>query len=112
MPSFTERFLAAIDRWIGYDWTHNTATTDWEKDFYTSWGIKMAIVSRDGRIRTMGSSFWVVHRYDAKGNLISRIPMRKMLKEGDRIIYGKKKVYEAYRKQPQDEHHSFGIING
>ena len=100
MASLKERFLASIDRLIGWDSQSGRSNFEHTQDFYTNKGVKMAIVDRDGRVRALGGSLWVVHRYDGEGNLLSRIPVRKMLKEGERVIYGQAKAYEAYDNQP------------
>jgi hypothetical protein len=83
-------------------WESQTGSSDSEhtQNFYTDWGVKMAIVDNGGHVRALGGSLWMVHRYDGKGNLLSRLPMRKSLQKGERVVYGHTKAYEAYHNQP------------
>lgn len=101
MPTRTERLLAKFDNFIGWnDEIGSGEGRPFTRNFYTLLGRKMAIVDRDGHVRALGNSRWVIHEYDGKGNLLRRIPMRKTLREGERVIYGHAKAYEAYRAQP------------
>jgi len=99
MATLKERFLASIDRLIGSDC--ECFGNEHTRDFYISHGTKMAIICPDGNIRAMGGSRWVQHCYGDNGQLLSRTPMRKTVKEGECIVYGHTKVDEAYRNQPR-----------
>ena len=96
MIKLIERFLAAIDHLIGCD--EEVFGAEHTRSFYTNWGIKMAIIRCDGCVRFLGNSLEIIHTYDSHGNLLSRRPMRKTLKKGERIVYGSRKAYEAYNQ--------------
>lgn len=98
MAILKERFLSLIDLLIGSDCECFGA--EHTRDFYISHGTRFAIISPDGNIRAMGGSRWVVHRYNDNGKLLSRTLMCKTVEKGERIIYGREKVDEAYRNQP------------
>ena len=98
MASRLERLLAWIDNLFGPDsgFTWKDGTFRW--DYYTGWGPKMAIVSKDDQLTFLGNAFCVVHVYnnEQRDQLISRTTRRKMLDPGDRVFYGHKNAYRAY----------------
>lgn len=100
MATLKQRLLASLDRLVGWESQNGSSDSEYTQNFYTDWGVKMAIVDNDGHVRALGGSLWVIHRYDGKGNLLSRIPMRNTLKKGEQVVYGAPKAYEAYRNQP------------
>jgi hypothetical protein len=94
-----ERFLAKIDWFIGWDMGAGDENSTHTREFYTYYGPRIAIVEPNGHVRLICGLWSVTHHYDSEGNLISRIPKRKTVKEGERIVYGDAKVQEAYRNQ-------------
>lgn len=101
MPSLTERVLAWFDNLIGWDSTFGSGEgRPFTRQFYIWWGRKMAIVDQNGHVRVLGNSLCVIHEYDGAGNLLRRVPRRKDLRKGERVIYGHAKAYEAYYSQP------------
>ena len=103
MATLKEHFLAFFDRLAGWDHQFGETKSEHTRDFYTTRGVKMAIISKDGHIRCLGGSRWITHQYDAKGNLLSRTLKRKILKKDELIVYGEDNVYEAYINQPTKE---------
>jgi hypothetical protein len=100
MATLKECFLASLDRMVGWEHGFGDTKSEHTQEFYVGWGTKMAIVGSDGRVRALGGSWWVVHRYDGSGKLLSRDRMRDTVKDGEYVVYGKKDAYEAYRNQP------------
>jgi hypothetical protein len=101
MATLKERFLAVIDRLVGP--TDSGKDGDgYRENYYSLLGRKMAIVKEDGSVRALGNSWWIVHTYDNAGNLLSRKRMAKTLQPGERVVYGMRKAYEAYDKQPRN----------
>ncbi len=99
MVTRMQRLLASLDALLlGWEVQTGSKKSGYEQNFYTGWGRRMAIVTKDGEVRVLGGSWWVVHHYDGQGNLLSRIRMRDTLKEGEQIIYGDRAVSDAYAK--------------
>lgn len=97
--SLKDRILAKLDRLL----TRSTMEGDSENggrlvEYRTGIGRKMLILDENNGVQSLGNSMWVTHEYDRNGNLIRRTVVRKDLKPGWRVIYGHKKVYEAYDK--------------
>ena len=100
MATRMEHFLAKIDWLIGWDMGDGDENSTHTREFYTYYGPRIAIVEPDGHVRLICGLWSVTHQYDGEGNLISRTPKRKTVKEGEHIVYGDAKVEEAYRNQP------------
>lgn len=67
------------------------------EEHYFSLRRPRMLVMRNGKLHSLTSCFSIIHRYDAKGNLLSCKPFLLMLKQGDRTVFGSA-VYDEYCK--------------
>ena len=91
-PSWKDRFLAAIDRIFGHDSAYMTEDGGYESSYHIGLGREMLIFNANGEVRFQGRSWWVKHKYDEKGKLVSRTVLRKNLAPGEQIFFGKKRI--------------------
>lgn len=103
MATRLERLLAAFDK-VFYAYPdrctpgHDGAA--YEEMYWSGLGRKFCIVDKVGNVSTLGNSFWIRHRYDMAGKLLSRKRILESAGPDDRIVYGHDLVYETYRDQP------------
>ena len=101
MASRFQRVLAVIDRFVHEFFKMQRSESRGlylDKDY--PWGYsgrRCAIVNKEGRVTNLGYSFTVRHRSNEKGELISRLPMRKWAGPTDKVIYGRE-ADEAWKK--------------
>lgn len=115
MATRLERLLAAFDKIFCGHWDRSTPGHDgaaYDETYWSDVGRKFCIVDKNGNVSVLGNSFWVRHRYDAEGKLLSRKRMVESAGPDERIVYGHDRVYEAYRNQPrlQNPGPSIGLI--
>ena len=92
MIRFLHRFLASLDRFIHEsfkmtrDGGHSSEGTSWY--YWKGWGRRCLIVGPDNKVRYLGYSFAVRHRYDKSGSLLDRTRMPKWANPEDHVFYG------------------------
>lgn len=97
-----QRLLARWDKFISNllrlsrDTTSSGQGTPSVSCFYTMLGPRIAIVNEARGVRILTGLFTMRHYYDRDGKLIRRLPVRKEVKKGERLIIGTRRAYEAY----------------
>ena len=104
---FLQKILCRWDQLVS--WTFNLMVSgggdengEYKRSYHIELGPRIAIVGANGRIHTL-TGYFTVHHYLDKGELIKRIPVRKDLKEGERLATQE----EVFRHQGELQAASF-----
>jgi len=99
--SIKDQFLVWFDRLFKSSGSCGNSDGSRLVDYRTNLGRKMIVLDEENQVVYLGRSLWVEHQYDKQGNFVRRIPIRKNIKPGWRVIYGHRKVHQAYDKYVQ-----------
>lgn len=100
---YIQRVLARVDKGISaffglQEWAHCNTNGDHRWTYFVDIGKAIGIVGADGNVHTV-ASYWSVRHYNEDGKLVRRIPVRKDLKEGERLATGKEIAQHRAERQ-------------
>ena len=110
-----QRLLALLDKATSevfrlQSWGDGFEDRDHRWVHFVDVGPTIGIVGQDGKVHTMMGYWSVRHYYDGKGKLLKRIPVRKDLKEGERLAT-KDEIYTHQRDVRRQFSEGHGIMD-
>ena len=70
--------------------------------YFATIGSRIGIVGVDGRMHTIMGYFAVRHHYDGQGNLLQRVPVRKDLKQGERLVTEETEIVRHQQREADE----------